>query len=797
MEKLCFRQFPSPSAKYPERVAVWCGDARRLSSPHSSEGVPMRRIRNLEQTDLPRSPSSPQDLHSLAAKEERCARILRNIYPSTLTGMKFPKSVARSEAAADCLARPRPSRRQTVDLQIQKKEVMQFDTAAASPLGANAIRLIQGAAETRHNYRAIRKRALAEQNCVKSGIKVKKLDLRAQIAALHTVRNVMLEKFPCMQDAFNSIDLHQHGYLEKRDLCYAFERAQFCTLGEARVIFDLMNGDNDGVLMTPKKFHAGIEIIAPVTTVEGLRKRLICLGFQSMTQAIDVMNGGDMNSIQQPLSQQEFAKALRRVWVIESQEHLAVFNAVRDHADPKGCTSLDELACALAVVSPCLALEEFRRLVIKEYGSLEQGLPILCPKGDIEMEEFKQITCSTFGMTEYQAEIIFNLIDLDLGGDVSRDEIKRALVLAEGSLDMEDCRDKLRQGYRTVETAWHESYARPTKEEGLPDENEIHFRVDEFAAVLRPLNLGDHIVERLLSLMAVSEQGVSGPEFWRSARLFAPSCVLDELKMELLQKYGTLEEAFHSIQDRRAFLDRKAFKQLLESLDVGRDSSTFRPDNMFDFMDVWQSGATTVSQLLSALQCLQPGVRKVLSPSERKTKAEANATKIFQPALRLASELKESVKELVTHSTGTAELQSGEHSPSEEGMDFEIESLASPTESASPANMGAGSPMNVMSTGSLLTGTATQSLRQAKSLRSRVSTSVPKNVLARRTFQKITSSLQVLPPSVEDKNVHEFVRYFGSADNLLKEQSPCVQKTPNLVEERRHFENLRREADPS
>lgn len=68
----------------------------------------------------------------------------------------------------------------------------------------------------------------------------------------------------------------------------------------------------------------------------------------------------------------------------------------------------------------------------------------------------------------------------------------------------------------------------------------------------------------------------------------------------------------------------------------------------------------------------------------------------------------------------------------------------------------------------------------------------PRSVMARRTFQKITSSLQVLPPRLEEKNVLELGSYFNSSQEVLNNQKPLVQRDFRRHEEHKYIEKLKR-----
>merc|ERR1719460_3306784 len=52
---------------------------------------------------------------------------------------------------------------------------------------------------------------------------------------------------------------------------------------------------------------------------------------------------------------------------------------------------------------------------------------------------------------------------------------------------------------------------------------------------------------------------------------------------------------------------------------------------------------------------------------------------------------------------------------------------------------------------------------------------IPRHLLARRTFMKVTSSLRSLPPSEVKRNVSELTSCFASSESLLGKQRPLTE----------------------
>lgn len=740
------------------------------------------------------------------AQEECCARILRNIYPSTLTGLKFfqqgskpgaaagpelsfeAKPVIRKQQNALTMVRAlvrkpsiggrrkdsknstasipaAPPSHQMPELQFIRREAT-WDVATDSAIGEHALRLVQGAASTRETYKSIRKKTIADTGAM--SFKAPVFDFKASVASLHNLRKKILESYPCVHDAFLAIAAYDHADegLDKREWCAALTSANFCALPEARAIYDVVDANKDGSV-EPIEFQLAIEIIGQVTSMESLRKRLICLGFRSMTQAITMMNGGGQDMTMQPLTFTEFAAALERVCVLEPDEHKAIFNAVRDAGElgnsTVGRASLSDLACGLAVASPCLILEDLRMHMIDDHGSIEAAVQILCPDEDIRIDEFKRNACDNFGLTHMEAEALFTHIDLDFSHEVSQDEVTRALNLADASLDLEDCRRKLRQGYRSIKIAFAEAYAKPEDVDGVP--NEFFFGVDEFIDVLRPLGLGKENVSRLVELTGVGAHGVSIPEFFSGAQLFAPSCILEELKMRLLQTHQSLEAAFRDVKDRRTPLTRRDFKSLLKKL----GANCRHEDQIFNFFDMRCTGVTTASEVIVALQNLQCGNYKHSSPTELKALVDSNVNQVLNPFRRFASEVKARVKDDCKPLGGT--LQASTTSPTSASHKTDLD-CTTKSAAAKPAPL----VINRLAQETVYTRDGP----------------IPKNLQMRTTFLNIKSRLEVFPPDKEQKNMGEFTSYFGSNEDALSEQRRLISKNYSKTEERRIVERLKR-----
>merc|ERR1712187_557990 len=108
--------------------------------------------------------------------------------------------------------------------------------------------------------------------------------------------------------------------------------------------------------------------------------------------------------------------------------------------------------------------------------------------------------------------------------------------------------------------------------------------------------------------------------------------------MQLLQVHDGLANAFAHVseRDRRAPMGRSAFGELLKKLKVSCEDE----DRLFQFLDIRASGLITVSELISALKCVQLGSRKWVAPGERDSKAKECVRQELAPYIRRLARLK-------------------------------------------------------------------------------------------------------------------------------------------------------------
>lgn len=195
-------------------------------------------------------------------------------------------------------------------------------------------------------------------------------------SAMEEFRLRILEKFTTIKEAFETFmkDLPDRQ-ITKLELARVLARHGFeWSSKQVRdSIFDRLDFKSIG-RVTMVGFYVIVEASAPVRSVEDLRRRWLANRY-TMAQAIMIMVDNQVLALNQRLSLQEFGIRLLRVQVNDPEEHLALFTQVcyelKEGEKPMSGASkisIGDLAAALAVVSPCLLLEDLRDKLQKRYN---------------------------------------------------------------------------------------------------------------------------------------------------------------------------------------------------------------------------------------------------------------------------------------------------------------------------------------------------------------------------------------------------------------------------------------------
>lgn len=534
---------------------------------------------------------------------------------------------------------------------------------------------------------------------------------------LHDFREKLLKKWPTIQDAFSAID----SYLSKvtkpmnlQEWATTLSNLGLASQADGRVIYELLDENKDGDL-TLEEFHWGIETVAPVLCMETLRKRLLCLGFPSMTMALSAMHGPGQDLTMLPLSLERFAECLCRAWIIQPEEHKAIFEAIRNPNEPSNTVTLSELLCGLAGVSPPLVLEDLATALRPRgrLAALKDALGVSDEQEEVSAEHWRRTLGKLFHFNDVETSKLLPMMDVDGIDGISMEELQSVLVFAEPSMFVEGSRKKVQQGYRSIESALQNII----NESDLRDDSK--FGKEELELLLESVE-GVEMWEMAPVVSFVSGSsgiGVSISGFLKGLRLFAPCCVLEALRMQLITKGMS---AFKQVPNHRMPLDREAFAASLKQAEIKLSEEETLA--IFDLLDVRSSDVVTISELVALLQCSRPKGRPWRAPTELKQQVAFNVHQDIAPIQSGLQELKQGIR-VALKEAKEVELE-------------EVEEMGFDRGAACPIPSSSGSirraPKSMTSSSS------------APELRRRESANDP-GPFARRTFQRITSTLSRVP----------------------------------------------------
>lgn len=157
--------------------------------------------------------------------------------------------------------------------------------------------------------------------------------------------------------------------------------------------------------------------------------------------------------------------------------------------------------------------------------------------------------------------------------------------------------------------------------------------------------MSDADSKTLFELVDINRDGKLCPlEFVRGIRLFAPSCIFEDLRLKCLRQHNRVADAFTSIprERREAVLDAAALREILEELNL---ATGIKVEAVVDLVEAHRDGGVTVSELTAALQCASPGVQVRLSPDQRDARARQQVRWQMAPFHKTTTELRAHIRE--------------------------------------------------------------------------------------------------------------------------------------------------------
>lgn len=497
-------------------------------------------------------------------------------------------------------------------------------------------------------------------------------------------RQKILDRFSTMQTAFDaftaSVGSGTKELPPKQFSKFLNKHFPGLTREEHEQIFDFLDADKNGSVSV-QEFTNAVEAATPVRTVDDLRRKWIALGFNSMRQVLTQMDRSKDSGGRLTLGQ--FGAILTKVGVADEEEHQNIFSAISDPNHPCGTVSLTELASAVAAVSPSLLLEDMHDRLVKRYGSVIAAYRVIDVNANVSLNygEFAQYAAHHWKMTTHEAEKAFKLIDVDRSRGISPMEFVSALKLSEPTLFLEAIRRKVRQRFDSIREALgqegvladggspvHDGGGKEggegrrrhgslggkvldaplrfsSKSIGTQDPQKHLHSSDELQEVLAKVQLTEQDTRTLFELVDINHDGVlTALEFVRGMRLFAPSCVLEDLRLRCLRSHSRVADAFAGLPAERhaKLMDAREMRQVLEELDLAAGVNV---EAVFSLVEPHRNGGLTVRELIAALQSAAPGGVVALPPAERDARARQQIRWQMAPFHRSATEFRSHVRQ--------------------------------------------------------------------------------------------------------------------------------------------------------
>jgi len=710
-EMLCFRRVPTPSSGCDSKAELYwrhegtgAGDLRRTLSETNWHSLPVLKGKFFSHPQLNGDRQQSHHHDTKLRSSKRCREASEHLNMETLDGEALTASVleeifpqspgapARRASVSTGEGRMSPSGNAESPANACREPRRRFSIVDGGPEQPQLLRIPSGGMNSNcfSTTSAVVMAACSLSRAVgisPSGCSLSRATATsASTSPVHRstssyprgimfdFRNRLLKMFPTIKDAFLGFEEECPAMrdMTKKEFRRVMSKQAFASTTEERdAIFDELDVKGLGHICT-NDFHIAIEAATPVKTVEDLRRRWIASGFPSMAHAIAVMDEDGANSDCR-LTLRDFSEVLNRAFVTDHLEQLALFNAIASANGRNGhdWVSIAELGSAVATVSPALFLEDIRHRLMKKYGgSVERAFSDLEGGDRLGRAQFLAACAHRLGLSDIEvlktfkavcSEVENNADDADGPAmadktyEVVKSNFLRAFSMSDSSLFLEDLRRKVRQRSRSVLEAF-----RAAQEDAANTDlaYQPKLSLSRFQELLARVELTDEELKIIFDLADVEGLGVlTINEFSEGVRHFAPSCVLEDLRLQCLQRCDHIVDVFANVTvDRGALLDIDAFVRLLSSLDL---ASGVQLEAVFDLIDVRNDGLVSLGRLVAALQSGGPGSNVRLPSRERNQRAKQDICGCMAPVHKLATDLKTQVRQGLFSADGADGLGEG------------------------------------------------------------------------------------------------------------------------------------------
>jgi len=185
------------------------------------------------------------------------------------------------------------------------------------------------------------------------------------------------------------------------------------------------------------------------------------------------------------------------------------------------------------------------------------------------------------------------------------------------------------------------------EESSQRNQEELSHAPEDYQSMLAKAHLSQEDTRAIFDLVDINRDGkLTSKEFEEGIRLFAPSCVLEDLRLACLRKHDSIAHAFAAlpVEKKEAVIDTKQLQQILQELDLWDE--TFDLGLVVDIVECSRDGGFTICELMAALQAAgSSGTQVRLSPEARDARARQQVMWQMAPFHRGANELRAYVRE--------------------------------------------------------------------------------------------------------------------------------------------------------
>jgi len=169
--------------------------------------------------------------------------------------------------------------------------------------------------------------------------------------------------------------------------------------------------------------------------------------------------------------------------------------------------------------------------------------------------------------------------------------------------------------------------------------------LETFQELLATVNFSASEIETLFELIDIEDYGkLSFTDFLRGTHQFCPAFGFEDVRVQCLQCYGEIEDAFAAAADEQVGnMDFAAFTQLLDSLQLAADHDR---QAMFDMLDINNVGTVSLTNLITMLACGGHGASVKIDNDNLKVRAKKDTQGYTGPVQRLVWDIKAETRDL-------------------------------------------------------------------------------------------------------------------------------------------------------